>query len=69
MVMKMISSEVGERLAAARIRVVETDERFSVSETAGDYYAARDAHHEFLKVAREAADELIAQGFGNAEGD
>ena len=59
--MKTISSEVGERLA--RIKR-ELDEIKRLDQT-----PCEDMVWEYERAADAVADELVAQGFGNAEGD
>lgn len=61
----MISSEVGERLAKAKLAL---DAAEMSSEAAVDGRLSI-AMYDFDQAAMEAADELVAQGFGNAEGD
>lgn len=63
--MKTISSEVGERLAKAKAAL---DAAEMSSEAAVDGRLSI-AMYDFDQAARAVADELISQGFGNAEGD
>lgn len=62
--MKIISSEAGERFARAK-REIDRLEDAPVNDRGG----AHEAMVEYMNAADAVADELVAQGFGNAEGD
>lgn len=59
--MQLISSESGNRLAAARQRVIDLEGKKSI--------ALEHAKHEFERAAIELADELRAQGHYRNLGD
>lgn len=63
--MKMISSKAGERLAIAKA-ALDAAEMSSEAAVDGRFSIAM---YDFDQAARAVADELVAQGFGNAEGD
>ena len=59
--MKIISSEAGERLARAKRELDET--------RADGWEVSANQLWEYRDAAEAVADDLVAQGFGNAEGD
>ena len=59
--MKIISSEAGERLARLKR---ELDDIARIGQS-----PCEDLVWEYERAAGAVADELVAQGFGNAEGD
>ena len=67
--MMSISSQAGRRLAKAKAAVVEARKRFDVSETQGDYYAIKSAQMDLARASDVVADELIAQGFHDMDGE
>lgn len=63
--MKMISSKAGTRLAKAKF-ALDAAEMSSEAVVDGRLSIAM---YDFDQAARAVADELIGQGYGNAEGD
>ena len=65
--MQMITSAAGTRLARAK---VERDAMQLEHSSGGDCWPAlRDARHEFHRAAQALADELVASGYHDLDGE